>query len=209
MDGLDWPSRAHTMVGIKRLDNVQQCVESVLADNVPGDFIETGVWRGGTCIFMRAILKAYGIEDRAVWVADSFRGLPRSRPDSHPSDHVIPYFEAEDTLAVSEEAVRHNFELYGMLDDQVKFLPGWFRDTLPDAPIERLAVLRLDGDMYESTMDALTNLYPKLSVGGYCIIDDYGLDSCQTAVWDYRAKEKIDDEIVNIDRFGAFWRRTS
>ena len=77
VEGRDWPARAHTMIGLKRLANVRECVERVLADNVPGDLIETGVWRGGTTIFMRAILKVHGVTDRLVWVADSFAGLPR------------------------------------------------------------------------------------------------------------------------------------
>ncbi len=71
MEGRDWPLLGHTMIGIKRLDNLQFCVERVLADDVPGDLIETGVWRGGATIFMRAILKAHGVTDRRVWVADS------------------------------------------------------------------------------------------------------------------------------------------
>jgi len=73
-----WPSRAHTMIGIPRLDNLQQCVEDVIAHRVAGDLIETGVWRGGAAIFMRALLKAYGVTDRTVWVADSFEGLPEA-----------------------------------------------------------------------------------------------------------------------------------
>ena len=69
-------------------------------------------------------------------------------------------------LAVSEAEVRANFQRYGLLDDQVRFLPGWFKDTLHDAPIERIAVLRLDGDLYEATIQALDALYPRLSPPG-------------------------------------------
>ena len=76
--GVDWPSRAHTMIGVRRLDNIQYCAEQVLADDIPGDFLEAGVWRGGACIFMRAVLEAHGVRDRAVWVADSFLGLPQN-----------------------------------------------------------------------------------------------------------------------------------
>src|SRR6478672_4155816 len=70
-----WPKDAHTMLSLKRLDNIQYCVERVLHDGVPGDLIETGVWRGGATIFMRAILKVHRVFDRTVWVADSFDGL--------------------------------------------------------------------------------------------------------------------------------------
>jgi len=76
--GIDWPPGAETMVGLRRLDNIEHCVKSVIADGVPGDLVETGVWRGGSCILMRAILKAYGVSDCIVWLADSFEGLPTS-----------------------------------------------------------------------------------------------------------------------------------
>jgi hypothetical protein len=211
--GLDWPSQAHTMIGMQRLDNLQECVEHVIENNVPGDLIETGVWRGGACIFMRAILRAHGVDDRVVWVADSFAGLPEPTDASHPTDHCLAGTISisglnNDLLAVPLEAVRQNFERYDLLDEQVRFLPGWFRDTLPAAPIERLAVIRLDGDMYESTMDALTSLYPRLSVGGFVIIDDYILDMSKQAVHDYRDANGIDDPIKPIDTYGAYWQRS-
>jgi len=80
-----------------------------------------------------------------------------------------------------------NFRKYDLLDRQVRFLKGWFSETLPGCPIERLAVLRLDGDMYESTMDALKHFYPKLSAGGYLIVDDYGAaPACKTAIHEFR-----------------------
>ena len=204
--GEDWPSNAHSMIGLRRMENLQQCVESVIADNVPGDLIETGVWRGGATIFMRAILKAHGITDRTVWVADSFEGLPKPNWKKYPADFGL-YVSIFKTLAVSLDQVKGNFERYGLLDDQVQFLKGWFKDTLPTAPIEKLAVLRLDGDLYESTMDALSSMYPKLSAGGYLIIDDYFIPACSKAVTDYREQHGITEEIVPIDNGGAFWRR--
>src|SRR5205085_12029434 len=100
-----------------------------------------------------------------------------------------------------------NFHKYGLLDEQVVFLKGWFKDTLPTAPIDTLAILRLDGDMYSSTMDALVHLYPKLSKGGFCIIDDYGLPACRQAVHAYRAQHHIQSEIREIDWTGSFWRK--
>ena len=150
------------MVGRLRLDNVHACVERALAEGVPGDLMETGVWRGGVTIFMRAILAAYGVTDRTVWVADSFAGLPPPRPDRYPADRGFDLSNVR-YLAVSRAQVEENFARYGLLDTQVQFLEGWFRDTLPEAPSERLAVLRLDGDLYESTHDALVHLYDGLS----------------------------------------------
>ena len=205
-EGRDAPLLAHTMIGLKRLNNIQYCAEEVLKNNVRGDFIETGVWRGGACIFMRAILKAYGISDRAVWVADSFEGLPPPDTEKYPQDAGLTWHLRPD-LQVSIEQVKDNFARYGLLDEQVNFLKGWFRDTLPSAPIENIALLRLDGDMYESTMDALTNLYPKLSVGGFVIIDDYFLNECAKAVADYREENSINSEIVQIDWSGVYWQK--
>jgi hypothetical protein len=198
------------MISRERLDNIQECLESVIADDVPGDLIETGVWRGGATIFMRAILAAHGIEDRTVWVADSFQGFPptaaRNQAIDQESDFTGGWGDA--LYRVDLETVVGNFERYGLLDGQVQFLAGWFADTLPTAPIEQLAVLRLDGDLYESTQDALTALYPKLSAGGYVIVDDYGCwEACRRAVDDYRHTEQISDTIHEIDGEGVFWRR--
>jgi hypothetical protein len=194
------------MIGLRRLDNLQQCIETVLADGVPGDLIETGVWRGGATIFMRGVLKAYGVTDRTVWAADSFVGLPAADLERFPEDQGWDKLDLP--LAVSLEAVQANFARYQLLDEQVHFLPGWFKDTLPAAPIAQLSVLRLDGDLYESTIDALTHLYPRLSSGGFAIIDDYNLPSCRQAVDDYRAAHAIDDAIQEIDGWGVFWRRS-
>jgi hypothetical protein len=195
------------MVGLRRLENVQQCIERVLADDVPGDLIETGVWRGGVCIFMRAVLKAHGVVDRTVWAADSFEGIPTPGAHSHPRDQQCALHRLNDLLAIPREEVEENFHRYGLLDDQVRFLPGWFRETLPTAPIERLALLRLDGDVYESTTDALVHLYPKLSPGGYVIIDDYLISACREAVHDFRAEHGIRAEMIDIDGAGVHWRR--
>jgi len=205
-EGKIWPQYAQTMVGLKRLDNLQYCVETVLRDGVEGDLIETGVWRGGSCILMRGILAAYGDTTRKVYVADSFQGLPAPNPGKYPADrsdwlHQIKY------LAVSQAEVEANFAKYGLLDEQVVFLKGWFKDTLPRAEVQKLAVMRLDGDMYESTMDALGNLYPKLSPGGFCIIDDYALSGCRAAVDDFRASEGISEQIQAVDWTGVYWRK--
>jgi len=205
--GLDWPTTAHTMIGMKRLDNLQYCVQRVIDDRVPGDLIETGVWRGGACIFMRGVLKANGVTDRTVWVADSFAGMPETTEGSHPCDRELKLDTYNADLAIPVETVRRNFERYGLLDDAVRFLPGWFSETLPHAPINRLAVVRMDGDLYESTMDALVNLYPKLSPGGYVIVDDYVISGCRAAVHEFRDRHGITDPIEKIDDAGSFWRR--
>jgi O-methyltransferase len=206
--GQDWPVVAHTMIGRARLDNLQRCIEQALADRVPGDLIETGVWRGGATVLMRAVLKAYDERSRTVWVADSFEGLPLPDEERFPADRGDTHHELE-FLRVSEDEVRATFERYGLLDGQVRFLKGWFRDTLPAAPIERLAVLRLDGDMYESTIEALDALYPKLSPGGFAIVDDYGaIPACRQATDDYRARHGVREPLDAIDWTGVYWRKS-
>lgn len=206
-DGRDWPGQAETMVGLKALDNIQECVTDVLRRSIRGDLIETGVWRGGASIFMRGILKAYGDSERRVWVADSFAGLPKPDAARYPDDTNDTHWTLAE-LAVPLDAVKANFERYDLLDDQVRFLVGWFRDTLPNAPIDQLAVARLDGDMYESTMDALTSLYPKLSLGGYLIVDDYAaVPGCRAAVDDYRAEHGITETMQQINWAAMYWQR--
>ncbi len=122
-EGSDWPTLAHSMIGTRRLDNLQDCVVDVLRNQVPGDLIETGVWRGGAVIFMRGVLQAYGVSDRCVWAADSFEGLPPPDPALYPEDRWI-HLERErfPQLAVSLEEVKANFERYGLLDERVRFL---------------------------------------------------------------------------------------
>jgi hypothetical protein len=110
------------------------------------------------------------------------------------------------------EEVQGNFRAYGMLDDQVKFLKGWFKDTLPTAPVDSLSLIRLDGDFYESTREGLDSLYDRLSVGGYVIIDDYGEDSwtyCRKAVDEFRSERQIEDPLIAVDSSCSFWKRTA
>ena len=205
--GQTGPSFGFTLLGTKRLDNLQYCVETAIKDGIAGDLIETGVWRGGASILMRAVLEAYPHEERKVYLADSFEGLPAPDVANYPVDrgdlhHKYNY------LAVSQQEVENNFESYGLLDEKVVFLKGWFKDTMPAAPMDKLAVMHLDGDMYESTMEVLVNLYPKLSPGGFCIIDDYALPRCRKAVNDYRKEHQINDEVIKVDFTGIYWRKS-
>ncbi len=203
-EGRDWPMFGYTMAGHERLNNVQQCVETVLREGIAGDFVETGAWRGGMTIFMRALLQVHGVTDRQVWVADSFEGLPAPKDSSDGWD-----YSDVDYLKVSLEQVQDNFRRFGLLDAQVKFLQGWFCDTLPKAPIQRLAILRLDGDMYSSTWDALVNLYPRVSRGGFVIVDDYfSWPACRRAVDEYRAQHGLTEPVMAIDWTGAYWQTT-
>ncbi len=200
--GWDWPSKAPSMIGALRMENVRRECERVIAENVPGDFVETGVWRGGAAIMMRAVLAAHDVSDRRVFAADSFAGFPaQSAADTNFTVGGIADF------SVSLDVVKANFARYGLLDAQVVFLEGLFKDTLPAAPIERIAVLRLDGDLYESTRDGLA-LYDKLSPGGALIADDYFLfEGQRKAIDEFRSAHGISDPIIRIDHFGGYWIR--
>jgi O-methyltransferase len=203
--GRDWPSLAFSMIGGVRMRNLRHAVETVILDGVEGDFIETGVWRGGACILMKGILEAYGDETRRVFVADSFAGLPPPDVENFPADAGDRH-HTRTQLQVSRADVEDNFRRFGLLDERVVFLEGWFKDTLPDAPIDQLAVLRLDGDMYESTIEALDALYHKVSFGGFLIVDDYFLPACAKAVDDFRERYGITSPILPVDYWGAYWR---
>lgn len=201
------PPWSKTMVGAVRLDNVEACMRNAIEAGVPGDVIEAGIWRGGTTIFMRGVLRAYGVTDRKVYVADSFAGVPPPNPQTYPADDGMSLHRWPG-LAVSLEEVRDNFRRYDLLDDQVVFVEGWFSDTLPALGRHAWSVVRIDGDLYESTMDALLNLYPGLSRGGWVIVDDYhDVPACEEAVTDYRQRHGISEPLIRIDWTGVCWQK--
>ena len=204
--GRDWPKSAATMIGTARMRNLRRLVETALVEGVAGDLLEAGVWRGGACIYMRGILSAHGVKNRKVWVADSFTGLPKPDEMAYPADKGDPHHTFEQ-LRVSLDEVKDNFQRFGLLDEQVAFLPGWFKDTLPQAPIEQLSVLRLDGDMYGSTMETLVAMYPRVSSGGFVIVDDYILPACRQAVDDFREQRGIDEPLHDVDGAAVYWKR--
>ena len=252
--GEDVPWQAHTMVGWQRLKNVRYCVETAISEDVPGDFVELGVLRGGASIMIRGVMRADGETERKVYACDTF--VPRARLSTftrrfllpvvslfasipirpvqrwicagfirtsgsfpavdNPSDELIgmTLFTLQNVNLMSYHRgtglndVKSNFARYGLLDDQVVFLQGYFSDTLSSAPIEKLAVMRLDGDTFESTRDVLKLLYSKLSPGGFCIIDDYhAFTDCQRAVDNFRSEQGITEALVPIDNIGVYWRK--
>ncbi len=208
-DGRDWPVFAYTMSGVKRLRNTRWCVERVLADGVPGDLVEAGTWRGGSAMMMRGVLSAHGDSRRRVYVADTFAGLPAPDATRYPQDRGTR-LHREPRLAVSLDEVRGGFERLGLLDERVVFLEGLFADTLPAVADRTWAVIRLDGDLFESTTDALTHLWPGLAVGGFVIVDDYGaVAGCRRAVDDFRAQHGVTTPLEHIDWTGIWWRRES
>lgn len=209
ISGRDWPLHGLSMAGLHRLRDARACVESVVSDGVSGDVIEVGCWRGGASILMRATLDTLGEDDRTVWVADSFAGFPMPDLERYPEDGELEDLSLFDFLAAPLEDVKQNFDRLG-LSKGIRFVPGFFDETLPGLGDRRWSVVRLDGDTYESTKLALESLYGGLSTGGYLIIDDYWLiEECQRAVADFRTENGIEEPIEQIDWSGARWRRES
>lgn len=209
--GLDWPPPpdAETMIGTRRLENLRRCIADVIEHEVPGDVVECGVWRGGASIFMRGALEAYGDDTRNVWVCDSFAGVPPPDAEQFPADAGVD-LSIFPELAVGPDQVQRNFQRYDLLDPRVRLVPGWFKDSLPGAPIESIALLRADGDLYESTMQILDNLYDKVSVGGWIVIDDYGaIEACRKATDEFRAAHGVGDPFETVDWTGVCWKRRS
>ncbi|UCH48169.1 MAG: class I SAM-dependent methyltransferase [Betaproteobacteria bacterium] len=194
-----------SMLGSRKLDTLRFCTEDILHRDVPGDLIETGVWRGGATIYLAGILKALGNRDKTVLVADSFAGLPPPDEEKWPQDRGDTHHAKKD-LAVSLEEVKDNFARFDLLADNVRFIKGFFEESLGDAGIEKLALLRLDGDMYGSTMTVLDQLYHKLEPGGYLILDDWLLDGARQALLDFREKMAI-TEVMYQDFSGVFWQK--
>jgi len=199
---------AHTMVGLHGLTHVERLAGRLFAEGVAGDFVDAGTWRGGCAILMRALQRAFGEVHRRVWVADSFTGVPPSTAEADLRDNVDLTEARYPWLTASLEAVRDNFSTYDLLDEGVRFLPGLFADTLADAPIGPIALLRIDADLYSSTMECLEALYDRVSVGGYVIIDDYAwLPSCREAVDEFRDRRGITAPIERINWTVIHWRK--
>lgn len=211
LEGHDWPQNADTMIGVQRLRHIRDCLNQIRISDTPGDLIETGIWRGGATILMRAFLKVYKDSTRKVYACDSFEGLPP--PDSRYPEDTGDKHHLMKELAVSMEEVQQNFAKYNLLDDQVVFVKGWFKDTLHKIESQQFAVIRLDGDMYESTIQGFEALYPKLVSGGYLIVDDYvAVRGCRQAVHDYRSAHDIVEKMHKVGNTEAsstvYWRKT-
>lgn len=212
---------SYTMVGFKRLCNVHNLLDHIRENNIDGDFIETGVWKGGVCIFIAEYIRLYKM-DKKIYVADSFDGLPRPNMDNYHfnTEDIELYGEFNNSFKLGHlndagrlnifhipiEEVKDNFKLFNLLNENVVFIKGWFKDSLKNNKnIKKLSMIRLDGDLYSSTMDVLNNLYDNLSKGGFVIVDDYGLYRCKQAVDEFRNKNNINDDIQEIDGCGVFW----
>lgn len=196
---IDPLARPTTLLRKGQLDLIERAIVTVQKHQVPGDFIEAGIWRGGAIILMRALLDAYGMKDRKIFAADSFEGIPVNKRSADD-----PVDQWADRWAASLDEVQANIARFGLLDDKIEFVVGFFEDSLTQLSEERFAVIRLDSDSYESVETSLVHLYPLLSKTGVTIIDDWHLPGCRAAVLDYRAKHGINDPIMEYDA-NAYW----
>jgi len=208
VDGDDWTYAGDTMIGWKRIDNIAAILADVIQNGIEGDYIETGVWRGGASVFAKGVLSVMEQNStRISYVCDSFRGLPPGDKKLHKNDAG---WDTTKYLEVPLEIVANNFMKFGLMDPNVVFAKGFFNETMPPLSrlIKKLSVMRLDGDMYESTVDVLYHMYDKLSVGGYVIMDDWTGFPSEDACRDFFKVHGINPEIKKIDEKGAYWQKT-
>ncbi|CAH1777233.1 unnamed protein product [Owenia fusiformis] len=199
-----WTERL-SLIGISGLRNIQELLENVISNDIPGDFLEAGVWRGGGSIFAKAVINSYNqSHDRKVWLCDSFQGLPKS---TNKKDN--DYFSSLKWIKISEDIVKQNFRRFSLLDDTVHFVKGWFVYSLPCIrnKIKHISVLRMDGDMYESLTDTFYNLYDLVPIGGYIIIDDWNIPEARKAVTEFRRMHQIESKLT-VFRYNisAYWK---
>ena len=192
-----------TLIGAEGLDNIARLLSDIKKNGVKGAFIEAGVWRGGACIFARALMDYLKIKE-PVYLCDSFQGLPIPMDinDVKDAHFYIP------ELSVSLNTVKENFG-YFPIEGEVKYVEGLFKDTMPKLKNEigPISVLRIDADMYEGTTQVLENLYDNISVGGYVICDDYCMEQARTAIDEFREKYRIKNPLIKVNETIHYWQK--
>lgn len=204
---------------------LEPLIDDIFRHDIPGDFMEAGVFKGGVAIFMASALASRDTDQlRRMWIADSFTGLPESRSVNPTIDRMVTAENKQTKwvrgrFSASLEVVAQNFERC-FLDSQnehmvfrkqnrVVPIVGYFRDALP-GPIKQLSLLRIDGDMYISIYDALNRTYKHLSKNGYVVFDDWKFIQSRQAILDFRQHHNIKQRIQfynkTLDRM-AYWKK--
>ncbi len=170
----------HGLADTETMEATFDIARSLIERNIPGDFVECGVYAGAQAALMARALQEYGGGGRRVHLFDSFEGIPIA--GEH--DHELQGKPAGES-ACSLASVKHNMANWGIPEDLLIYHPGWFDQTLGAADIKQISFLRLDGDLYGSTKFCLERLYPKLSRGAWFCVDDFNLSGCRKAVLEY------------------------
>lgn len=219
LDALLSKVRPFTMVADAKLVDLARQVVAVLAMNIPGDFVECGVWRGGAAFLIADILRQAGVTGRKVWLFDSFEGLPA--PEAIDGQAALEY--ARDTHSpryrnncqVSLEDVQDVAARLG-LTPHTEFVKGWFEHTLPACRnrVGTIAILRIDADWYSSVKSCLDNLYDQVADGGFVLFDDYyAYDGCALAVHEFLGSRGLSYRIESVyaegEGIGALFRKGS
>ena len=205
--------RSLSMVPERSLLQLGRYVRWTLAEGTPGDFVECGVWRGGSAFLVADLLRRQRVQDRKVWLFDSFEGhrAPEEIDGEPARSYVASTDSAEyfDNCRVPVEDVQRSAQELG-LGAYTEIVKGWFDDSLP-ATRERIgpiALLRVDCDWYASVRTCLEQLYDQVSTGGFVIFDDYyDWDGCTVAVHEFLAERRLPHRIASDDGV-AYIRKT-
>jgi O-methyltransferase len=203
-------ARAYTLTGADRLAGVIEATTYIVRNNIPGDFVECGVWRGGSMMAVALTLLELGETSRHLYLYDTFAGMPaptdRDRDlDGTPARTLLDDVSVADGIRciADLEDVTRNIERTGYPASRVTFVRGKVEDTIPAIAPEHIALLRLDTDWYASTKHELTHLYPRLSTRGVLILDDYGhWQGAREAADEYFAEHGLAPILVRLDYTG-------
>lgn len=194
----------YTQTSRERVTTLADAVEYVVRANVPGDFVECGVWRGGSTMAVALTLLRIGAADRRLWLYDTFGKMPA--PGEHDRDHAGREVKGHEATMLGDTGlsladVQAAMRSTGYPEDRINYVPGLIEETIPARVPEQIALLRLDTDWYESTKHELIHLYPRLASGGVLIIDDYGhYAGARQAVDEYFAERPV--LLVRVDYTG-------
>jgi O-methyltransferase len=190
------------MVGLARLKNLVRLAELIDLENIAGDIVECGTWNGGSGALL-AQVGARSPHERMTWLFDSFEGLPA--PSEKDGKAAVPY---RGKCRGATDSVREVLGKLAVPETRARIVPGWFQDTLAQAPIQRIALLHIDADWYESVRFVLDTLYPRVTPGGYVVLDDYGYwQGCRTAWEEFQATLPAAPALVSVDGIGCFLRK--
>jgi cephalosporin hydroxylase len=203
----------YTTMGRARLDSLESCLDIIRDEAVEGDLVECGTGRGGGAIFLRAFLDAYEMHKPSVWLADEFRAASDGKSAGEMPFPGAPPLPGGGVgfpdLKGDLNTVRDGFDRFGLLDDRVRFLAGPLASTLPDASIDKIALLALGDSVRADAGEVLEALYDRVTVGGFVVIDKYAAEKCRAAVDGFRARRGITEPRERIDWSAQRWRKTA